>query len=57
MNRIGRIAAAAGAMMLLSFGAQASHQQAQESIRWHTDKRKAFDEARRTGKPLWVLFR
>ncbi len=29
----------------------------QDSINWHTDKKKAFDEARKTNKPLWVLFR
>ncbi len=29
----------------------------QDSITWLSDKKKAFDEARRTNKPLWVLFR
>ena len=24
---------------------------------WHTNTRQAFDEARRTGKPLFVVFR
>jgi hypothetical protein len=26
-------------------------------VTWKTDPRQAFDEARRTNKPLWVLFR
>lgn len=26
-------------------------------VDWHTDQRKAFEESRKTGKPLWVLFR
>ena len=26
-------------------------------IRWLTDRRKAFEEAKRSAKPLWVLFR
>ena len=29
----------------------------QDSINWIGDKKKAFDEARKTNKPLWVLFR
>ncbi len=32
-------------------------QQSGGSITWHTDKRKAWDESRRTGKPIWALFR
>ena len=32
-------------------------QQSGGQITWHTDKRKAWDEARRTGKPIWALFR
>ena len=32
-------------------------QQAGGTINWLTDKRKAWDEARRTGKPIWALFR
>jgi hypothetical protein len=27
------------------------------TINWISDKRKAWDEARRTGKPIWALFR
>lgn len=59
MPRLGRTAvAAAGCLVLLSFGVHALQQAPQDaSIRWHTDKRKAFDEARRTGRPLWVMFR
>jgi len=26
-------------------------------VDWLTDRAKAFAEARRTGKPIWVLFR
>ena len=27
------------------------------SVQWLTDRKSAFDQARQTGKPLWVLFR
>jgi hypothetical protein len=36
-------------------GVTASGQQ--DTITWIGDKKKAFDEAKKTGKPLWVLFR
>lgn len=29
----------------------------QDTISWLTDKKKAFDEAKKFNKPLWVLFR
>ncbi len=49
-----------GAMLLESQPASPQDRggmQASGSINWLTDKRKAWDEARRTGKPIFALFR
>ncbi len=54
MIRISALAILAGAAMALA-GLPAA--QGQDTIDWKTDVKKAFDEARRTQKPLWVLFR
>jgi hypothetical protein len=45
---------ALAAFLLGSFGAAA---QDPTQINWLTDRKQAFDQARKTGKPIWVLFR
>ncbi len=47
------VAAFGLAVALPGFGSP----QQDSGIRWLTDKKKAFEEARRTGKPIWALFR
>jgi len=48
--------AAVGAVMLLGGGRTAVGSQ-EPKISWITDKKQAFDQARKTGKPIWALFR
>ena len=55
MNRTVRPALALAGLALLFSGVPAESQDS--GIKWHTDKARAFNEARRTGKPLWILFR
>lgn len=56
MTRIVATLGLAGIAIALGHAAPAEGQQSAR-ISWLTDKKKAFDEARRTNKPLWVLFR
>ena len=50
-----RLLPAAVLLTLLYSAARATAQDG--SFTWLTDRAKAFAEARRTGKPIWVLFR
>jgi hypothetical protein len=49
----------AGAMILLGGGRSAVEAIGSQDpkISWITDKKQAFDQARKTGKPIWALFR
>ena len=51
------ILAITGCFFIFASTGLGAAQQDASGIRWMTDKKKAFDEARKTGKPLWVLFR
>jgi hypothetical protein len=50
--RPGILAAFAVLFLVPSSPAQQS-----DTIQWLTDRKKAFAEAKRTGKPIWALFR
>jgi len=51
-------AAALTVAVCLSLPAAAPQVDAQDvKVNWLTDKSKAFDLAKRTGKPIWILFR
>ena len=49
----------AGVLMLLGGGQSAVEAIGSQDprISWITDKKQAFDQARKTGKPIWALFR
>ncbi len=42
---------------VLTLGGMGVRGQEAARIDWLTDRKKAFDTAQKTGKPLWVLFR
>lgn len=44
-------------LAVLSLGGRSVRGQEGAKVDWLTDRKKAFDAARKTGKPLWVLFR
>ena len=52
-------AAFAGLAVLAFVGPVRQSAEARGAVRvdWQTDIKSAFDQARKTGKPLWVLFR
>lgn len=51
-------AAVAGLVTLVALSPRnPAEAQGAERIDWQTDTKAAFDQARKTGKPLWVLFR
>lgn len=49
--------AAAAAVAFVGPYRPAADAQNGSAVTWLTDTRKAFEESRKTGKPLWVLFR